>query len=301
MRALTAERRTEVFNRLRAGLRRPDPETRRTRRILRNLGFQLTEKYRDLGASLSRSSDDPSRAAALAEVMVLASRIRSAANQLRSDPCANPSAAGKLLKDATDEILTSFESQSVTKSRIALADLLRIVTAAGGELRPEPVPVPATDASRRIVIPAELLYQAHQSLFPAERMLVAAARTSEGVRTLTAVFDVTGKAQSAHVQADPEKLARALIAMGSTDSYLLAWLHSHPGRGPSATVPSSIDQAQQQDWIRDYSPDLLGLILVEDGYVRLWGQAVDENRIEVTIRGTGIKETEERHVYRMLQ
>jgi hypothetical protein len=155
---------------------------------------------------------------------------------------------------------------------------------------------------RSILVPSDLLYQAHRSLFPAERMLVVAGRLGDaGTVRLGATFDVTGcgpDTHRAHVRADSEKLGRALVAMDLSGTELGAWIHSHSDAGAHATVPSHIDLQQHQDWIRDYSANLLSAIMVDDGYVRFWGSALESGDLDLHIVGPGITQ-EDTHVYRL--
>jgi hypothetical protein len=152
----------------------------------------------------------------------------------------------------------------------------------------------------RLVIPSSLLYQLHHSLFPAEKMMVAAGKRIGNTISVDAVFDVTGSASAGHVHADPTKLARALIAMSETNTYFAWWIHSHPSQGIGATTPSNIDRNQEIDWLNDYSTALVNAIMVEDRYIRFWGKAIDEKRIIVEINGAGInKEPGKEHIYRL--
>jgi proteasome lid subunit RPN8/RPN11 len=150
-----------------------------------------------------------------------------------------------------------------------------------------------TTPVRRVLVSSDLLYQAHHALFPAERMLVVAGRQCGDVVMLGAVFDVTGTASTWTVRADPIRLARALIAMDMSGTYLAGWIHSHPGNGAQATWPSSTDLQQHQDWIRDYTVSLLSAIVVADGWVRLWGNALESRQIVVEIIGEGISKEEQ--------
>jgi proteasome lid subunit RPN8/RPN11 len=140
----------------------------------------------------------------------------------------------------------------------------------------------------RMTITSDLLYQMHHNLFPAERMLVAAGTRSTDSIEIRAIFEVTGKASSGHVRADPERLARALIAMDLTETHFALWIHSHPGTGIHCTQPSSIDLAQHKDWLRDYSADLVSAIMVQDRWIRFWGNALETGCLSLQIMGAGI-------------
>ncbi len=171
-------------------------------------------------------------------------------------------------------------------------------------LRPLVPPVaPATEPAAGVYIPTELLFEACRILLPPERMALIAARALDGRTMLTAMFDVTppGSVNAGHVHGDPKQLAHTLIAMEQSGSYLAAWVHSHPGHGPDATTPSSTDRHQYADLVRHYTADLVGLIVVADRYVRVWGDAVESGRITVHFVGNGVEAAEEgAHVYRLV-
>jgi proteasome lid subunit RPN8/RPN11 len=88
--------------------------------------------------------------------------------------------------------------------------------------------------------------------------------------------------------------------MSETDSYFALWIHSHPGSGTSATYPSQTDLEQEQEWLRDYSKDLVNAIMVKDGFVRFWGQALKNKQITVQIEGAGVKRvSDNEHIYKL--
>jgi proteasome lid subunit RPN8/RPN11 len=139
-----------------------------------------------------------------------------------------------------------------------------------------------------LLVTADLTFELHHRLFPAERMIVIAGREVERRMVLTSCFDVTSESRShaAYTKADPIKLGAALIAIEKSGASLLAWAHSHPGNGASACHPSPTDLRQHTAWTLNYTP-LLGFIFTSDGYVRLWG---DTNNVQVS--GTGIERIE---------
>lgn len=141
----------------------------------------------------------------------------------------------------------------------------------------------------RVIISSTLLYQLHHSLFPAERMLIGAGRRKGKDIEIDGIFDVTGNASSGYVKADATRLGRALIVMSETERYFALWIHSHPGKGKDMTYPSSTDLNQEAEWLKDYSPNLVNAIVVEDRFVRLWGKALDEGRVQIEIVGIGIR------------
>jgi proteasome lid subunit RPN8/RPN11 len=154
--------------------------------------------------------------------------------------------------------------------------------------------------SRTICIPSELLLQAVDTLMPAERMGVLGGRQVGDRFILSTLSDVTGRGHIAHVTADPRKLANALLMMERAGARLAAWIHSHPGRGPSATMPSAIDRDQYADWVRHYSETLVGIIVVRDGFIRFWGDAVESGRSRVEVLGGDVRGAGEgRNVFRL--
>ena len=155
--------------------------------------------------------------------------------------------------------------------------------------------------SGRIVIPTDLIFTAWRQLFPAERMVVFGGRASRRRVTVTSLSDVTEPTPSAaHVRACPTKLGTALVDMDRAGAHLAIWMHSHPGDGPRATYPSDVDRKQDQDLQRDYSSNLVGIIVVRDGWLRVFGQAIDDQRVYLSWSGKGIEKVQgEEHVYRL--
>jgi proteasome lid subunit RPN8/RPN11 len=155
--------------------------------------------------------------------------------------------------------------------------------------------------SDRVVIPTDLMFAAWRQLFPAERMVVFGGRTTRrGVR-VSSLSDVTEPTPSAaHVRACPAKLGTALVDLDRTGSHLAVWMHSHPGEGARATHPSTTDLNQDRDLRLHYSDKLVGIIAVRDGWLRVFGEAVERGQIRLGWLGQGIQEAQgERHVYRL--
>jgi proteasome lid subunit RPN8/RPN11 len=140
-----------------------------------------------------------------------------------------------------------------------------------------------------VVIPTDLLLAAFRQLFPAERMIIMGGRPCRQSVKATSVTDVTEARPSiSHVRADRLKLSTALVDLSRSGAHLAIWMHSHPGTGPSATFPSAIDLRQEEDLRRHYSNQLVCVIAVRDGFVRVWGRAVDDGSVVVRWQGQGI-------------
>ncbi|MBK7394405.1 MAG: hypothetical protein IPI64_14105 [Chloracidobacterium sp.] len=172
--------------------------------------------------------------------------------------------------------------------------------------KPEAVsPSPVQSVERKaqgpvMELPSAMMFGLRQSLFPAERMIVGAGRRSAGRVAVEALFDVTGIASPGGVKADPGLLGQALIAMSQSGTYFALWIHSHPGSGPGATHPSTIDLRQHADWLKNYSTDLVSAIMVADRYLRFWGTALDTGTIAVSITGDGVVSVSAReHIYKL--
>jgi proteasome lid subunit RPN8/RPN11 len=145
------------------------------------------------------------------------------------------------------------------------------------------------------------LFSAFRQLFPAERMVIMGGRPCRGTIRVTSVIDVTEARPSvAHVRADRGLLANALVDLSRSGAHLSIWMHSHPGTGTAATFPSSIDLTQEEDLLRHYSNRLVCLIAVQDGFVRVWGRAIDDGSVTLRWQGRGIASHRgEPHVYQL--
>lgn len=165
---------------------------------------------------------------------------------------------------------------------------------------PDPVDTRRTRTTLVMELPSAMMFELRQSLFPAERMIVGAGRRSDKTVTIEALFDVTGNASAGGVKAHPDRLGQALIAMSQSGTYFALWIHSHPGHGPSMTHPSSIDLRQHADWLKNYSPDLVSAIMVEDRYFRFWGTALETGAMAISITGDGVLPVSaDEHVYKL--
>ena len=106
-----------------------------------------------------------------------------------------------------------------------------------------------------------------------------------GSMYLSDIVDFDIKTRSlAGVQGDDGSVFRAMMRLRRVGLPLRAWFHSHPGSGPGATAPSSVDRSQQ----RRYEADgyrVVGGIFTRDGHVRFFS---DKLRFEIEIQGKGV-------------
>jgi proteasome lid subunit RPN8/RPN11 len=93
---------------------------------------------------------------------------------------------------------------------------------------------------------------------------------------------------------EPASQAKALLSLEETRERLLATLHSHPGTGPGATDPSSVDLSTQRNLEKAGCP-AIGLVFSRDGYVRFYAV---ERRFRVSISGAGCERVE-RDLFRL--
>ncbi len=154
----------------------------------------------------------------------------------------------------------------------------------------------------RMVVSSLLLYQTYSMLFPAERIVLIAGHSMNTLplaARLEGVFDVTSsQTHPAHGKADSDKLDAAFRIMDYSGTGVGAWAHSHPGKGKSATSPSPVDRAEHTSWLKGYSRNLLGIIMVEDGFCRFFGDAIEDRPSLLQVVGKGVIQ-EDSFVYRL--
>ncbi len=277
---------------------RPKAASRTLKRLLR----MLNRAYVQGVADLRQCGESPTQVGVLAAFLPRIAEVRiTLAQTFQDSPDFRP--VRDNLHRLADEIFAGLQTLSWEHHlvRESLVRMLRLVNQA--DLQIARCLKKAEEAGRRnVIISSTILYQAFHTLFPPERLLVIAGRRQEKTIVLDAAFDVTGNNSGGHVRANPTHLARALIAMDRSGTHLAAWMHSHPGSGPAATQPSAIDRNQHQDWLQDYSPDLLGSIAVADGWIRFWGPALENGRVRLRIVGSGIlQEDRDGLLYRLVQ
>jgi proteasome lid subunit RPN8/RPN11 len=235
--------------------------------LCRNALSQLSVLRAALVGLLAGSPSDQLDTGTARAIKVALPGLTALANEVR----AHHQPTAELLRDAVAQLV-------VTEARAGAKDL-------------------PTVARRRIRIGSDFLYHLRMAAMPVEKMLVVAGRVSGPDVIIGASFEVTGTGSVAHCRADPDRLAQALVSMSNSGCHMAMWMHSHPGSGPGGTYPSSIDTGQHSDWIRDYSRDLISGIVVKDGWIRLWGTALEHDDVDVEIEGDGIRVTHDgRHL-----
>lgn len=96
------------------------------------------------------------------------------------------------------------------------------------------------------------------------------------------------------VSGTPSATHRTLIGLSEKAHRLIAWCHSHPGRGAGATLPSGIDLDHQERLERGGYPTI-GLIFSRDGYVRFFSHTTT---FRLQVFGAGVRSIDER-VYQL--
>ncbi len=104
------------------------------------------------------------------------------------------------------------------------------------------------------------------------------------------ICDVELETQSVvYAKASAKSCSDVLISLFEKGYKLQIMAHSHPGRGPEASCPSSID-INYLAKIQDAGSDAVGLIVTRDGYVRFFSVRTE---YEISIKGKGVQHVEE--------
>lgn len=268
------------------------------KRLFQNLSFETDRQI----IALYETAGCPVQLGTLFRPLNIVATARAEVAMALRTPCEGQATSTVTLVCQLSKVVTeslNAEPCENIDARQALSRTLQCLLAAQKAISPAVAAMPSLAKKRRIVMSKELLEESYYSLFPAERMLVAAGRHLGDATRLIKIYDVTGDQSGGHVRANPDLLGRALIEMDKSDTFLAAWLHSHPGATQGTTHPSSIDLEQDQDWIRDY-PRLLNVIVVKDRWFRFWGTALESGLIEVELLGHGpISEKKHGYIYRL--
>ena len=191
------------------------------------------------------------------------------------------------LAQVTHEIMEKLYTTSVSRTRLGLSNILATLVTAADQLSDESGP----DATmvETVVLPSDLLLQAKTALFPAERMQIIEGRRLGTTVRLGTPTDITDESSDGHVRHDEMKLNDARLKTQKSGTFLAMCLHSHPGEGPFATIPGTSDNDLHQYGVTHSWPLLISAIMVKDGYLRLFGDAVERKLVTVAIEGAGIE------------
>lgn len=100
------------------------------------------------------------------------------------------------------------------------------------------------------------------------------------------ICDITLESQSpVYAQGTARSCMDVLININRRGFKLLIMAHSHPGRGPWATMPSSIDTGYLGT-IQKTGADVLGAIVTRDGHVGFFSVFKD---FDIVIQGNGVE------------
>jgi proteasome lid subunit RPN8/RPN11 len=151
-------------------------------------------------------------------------------------------------------------------------------------------PAPATPV---YVAGSLFLGEAYAALVrdPAEEMHFVTGCEVGGYRMLERLvtFEKTERT-AVRVAGEPSSSHAALISLEARGYRLTAWMHSHPGHGPSATMASGIDMGHQARLERGRYP-AIGAVFSRDGYVRFFSKDLP---FAVQIFGKGVTRLDER-------
>jgi len=152
----------------------------------------------------------------------------------------------------------------------------------------------ARAAQKRTRVPtylvgAEFLHDAARRLTRTQNedlVYVTGLADGDGVFALTKLVRIALRRGPAHATPVPASAARTLARLDAAGELLLAMLHSHPGDGPGATLPSDEDLQTQERLERAEYPTI-GAIVSRDGHVRFYGV---NRRFRVAISGEGYQD-----------
>lgn len=108
----------------------------------------------------------------------------------------------------------------------------------------------------------------------------------------TQLFMVYKRQTPYYIAADNESNIEVLHNLNNSGQRLLAWLHSHPGKGKEATFPSQIDMEHQRDIEAGKYP-AIGLVYSRDGFVHFFSH---QSEFEIAIIGKGFEYVDEKTI-----
>jgi proteasome lid subunit RPN8/RPN11 len=133
----------------------------------------------------------------------------------------------------------------------------------------------------------QVLYEAFGHLAPVktEAIVHAAGSRFGTVATVERLLPLKLDASEyAYARANDDHVIKVLAAIDAYGSQLTAYFHSHPGSGPEANHPSSVDLANQERLERG-GFHTVGGIFSRDGYLRFFTRKL---AFHITITGKGI-------------
>lgn len=132
---------------------------------------------------------------------------------------------------------------------------------------------------------------------PCEEIFYATGVRLDNLRILSRMCALEYEKQSpVYVRATRKSSADALIEMLRHENQLHLVMHSHPGFGVFATMPSWTDIAYMQR-LRKTGVKAIAMIVSRDGFLRFWSVAMP---FKIVVRGSGIVEVKgHKYVYHL--
>ena len=108
---------------------------------------------------------------------------------------------------------------------------------------------------------------------------------TEDTRVMSEIvtFDIETRSPS-YVKGDIMSAASSLIMLDEHGYKLHGWFHTHPGKGPGAIHPSSIDLSHQ-DALEKGGYNVVGGIFARDGYVRFFSSDL---KFDIEVYGSNV-------------
>jgi len=159
--------------------------------------------------------------------------------------------------------------------------------------------VSPADRDPLFVVSSLLLHDCHQQLTQteAESLHVVTGPVVGRTRFLERIVPLELGVQSiTGAEADAASSAEQFIGLYEFGLFPLAYFHSHPGSGPSATLPSPKDR-DTQSRLESSKSAIIGAIFSRDGYVRFYA---NQWQPQVRVIGERAKELDT-NVYQLLQ
>jgi proteasome lid subunit RPN8/RPN11 len=153
------------------------------------------------------------------------------------------------------------------------------------ELAPE---AEANEDVPQFVIASEVVHAAYRKLneCQTESILYGIGSQYSNLYTIERLVPLKMETSGiAYACADAASSAKVLIDLEPYGSLLTGYFHTHPGRGPGANRPSSVDLANQAQ-LEQGNYHTIGGIFSRDGYVRFF---TDQLKFTASISGKGVE------------